>query len=104
MFIKPCAAVHFQPTNPQWKDFKTLNDYITRVQSFLQQGRPDNDVLVYYPIVDKYSETGGPLLQHFDGMERNFVNSDFEHASKWLLGKGFGFDFFSDRQFRSLAM
>ncbi len=98
------AAVHFQPTNPQWKDFKTLNDYITRVQSFLQQGRPDNDVLVYYPIVDKYSETGGPLLQHFDGMERNFVNSDFEHVSKWMLEKGYGFDFFSDRQLQTLGI
>ncbi|MES2882828.1 MAG: glycosyl hydrolase, partial [Bacteroidota bacterium] len=98
------AAVHFQPTNPQWKDFKTLNDYITRVQSFLQQGKPDNDVLVYYPIVDKYSETGGPLLQHFDGMERNFVNSDFEHVSKWMLEKGFGFDFFSDRQLQKFSL
>jgi hypothetical protein len=97
------AAVHFQPTNPQWKDFKTLNDYITRVQSFLQKGRPDNDVLVYYPIVDKYSETGGPLLQHFDGMERNFVNSDFEHVSKWMLEKGYGFDFFSDRQLQKFT-
>ncbi len=98
------AAVHFQPTNPQWKDFRTLNDYITRVQSFLQQGKPDNEVLVYYPIVDKYSETGGPLLQHFDGMERNFVNSDFEHVSKWMLEKGYGFDFFSDRQLQKFSL
>ncbi|HVF96697.1 MAG TPA: glycosyl hydrolase, partial [Flavisolibacter sp.] len=97
------AAVHFQPTNPQWKDFKTLNDYITRVQSFLQSGRPDNDVLVYYPIIDRYSQTGGELLQHFDGMERNFVGTDFEHASKWLVEKGYGFDFFSDRQLQNIS-
>ncbi|HEX8315282.1 MAG TPA: glycosyl hydrolase, partial [Flavisolibacter sp.] len=97
------AAVHFQPTNPQWKDFKTLNDYITRVQSFLQSGRPDNDVLVYYPIIDRYSQTGGELLQHFDGMERNFTNTDFEHASKWMVDKGYGFDFFSDRQLQKVS-
>lgn len=92
------AAVHFQPENPQWKDFGVLNTYVTRVQSFLQGGKPDNDVLLYYPLVDKYSEQSRELLQHFDGMERNFVNSDFEHVSKWMLEEGYGFDFFSDRQ------
>jgi hypothetical protein len=92
------AAVHFQPTNPQWKDFATLNNYITRVQSFLQKGKPDNDVLLYYPLIDRYSEPGNVLLQHFDGMERNFERTGFEHVSKWMLEKGYGFDFFSDRQ------
>lgn len=92
------AAVHFQPTNPQWKDFGTLNNYITRVQSFLQKGKPDNDVLLYYPLIDRYSEPGQTLLQHFDGMERNFEGSNFEHISKWMLENGYGFDFFSDRQ------
>ncbi len=92
------AAVHFQQVNPQWKDFHVLNTYIAKVQSFLQQGKPDNEVLVYYPIVDKYAQTGGPLLQHFDGMEKNFEHSDFEHLSKWMQEKGIGFDFFSDRQ------
>jgi hypothetical protein len=92
------AAVHFQPNNPQWKDFHALNSYITRVQSFLQKGKSDNDVLLYYPLADRYSERGNVLLQHFDGMERNFENTDFEHVSKWMLEKGYGFDFFSDRQ------
>ena len=97
------AAVHFQPTNPQWKDFGVLNDYITRVQSFLQAGKPDNDVLVYYPIIDRYSEPGRELLQHFDGMERNFVGTDFEHLSKWMIENGYSFDFFSDRQLQNIS-
>lgn len=92
------AAVHFQPANPQWKDFHALNEYITRVQSFLQQGKPDNDVLLYYPIADRYSQPGRELLQHFDGMERNFENTDFKYAAEWMLENGYGFDFFSDRQ------
>lgn len=98
------AAVHFQPVNPQWKDFHTLNEYITRVQSFLQQGRPDNDVLLYYPIVDRYSEPGNTLLQHFDGMERNFEKTDFEHISKEMVEKGYSFDFFSDRQLQHFTV
>ncbi|WP_276503786.1 glycosyl hydrolase [Terrimonas pollutisoli] len=98
------AAVHFQPSNPQWKDFHALNTYVTRVQSFLQQGKPDNDVLLYYPIADRYSEPGNALLQHFDGMEKNFENTDFEHVSKWMLEKGYGFDFFSDRQLQNFTV
>ncbi len=97
------AAVHFQPTNPQWKDFHVLNDYIARVQSFLQNGTPDNDILLYYPIIDRYSETGNTLLQHFDGMERNFEKTDFEQVSKWMVGKGYSFDFFSDRQLQNFS-
>jgi hypothetical protein len=92
------AAVHFQPVNPQWKDFHALNEYITRVQSFLQAGKPANDVLLYYPLPDRYSEPGRELLQHFDGMERNFEGTAFEKVSKWMLDNGYGFDFFSDRQ------
>jgi hypothetical protein len=97
------AAVHFQPTNPQWKDFSTLNQYITRVQSFLQGGKPDNDILLYYPIIDRYSEPGRELLQHFDGMEKNFEGTDFEHLSKKMLEKGYSFDFFSDRQLQNIS-
>lgn len=97
------AAVHFQPTNPQWKDFHALNTYITRTQSFLQKGKPDNDVLLYYPIVDRYAEPGNVLLQHFDGMERNFVNTEFEHVSKWMVEKGYSFDFFSERQLQKFS-
>lgn len=96
------AAVHFQPTNPQWKDFHILNEYVARVQSFLQRGKPANDVLLYYPIIDRYSEPGNTLLQHFDGMERNFENTQFEHVSKWMLEKGYSFDFFSDRQLQNI--
>lgn len=98
------AAVHFQPTNPQWKDFHALNTYITRVQSFLQNSRPDNDVLLYYPIADRYSEPGNTLLQHFDGMERNFENTEFEHVSKWMIENGYSFDFFSDRQLMKMTL
>ena len=97
------AAVHFQPTNPQWKDFHALNSYITRVQSFLQKGKPDNDILIYYPIIDRYSQPGNVLLQHFDGMERNFEHTDFEKISKWMVEKGYSFDFFSDRQLEAIV-
>ncbi len=97
------AAVQFQPVNPQWKDFHALNQYITRVQSFLQNSRHDNDILLYYPIGDRYSIPGNTLLQHFDGMERNFENTEFEHVAKTLLQNGYSFDFFSERQLKKFV-
>lgn len=95
------AAVHFQPTNPQWSHFDALNQYIARVQSFLQHTKPDNDVLLYYPIIDSYSHTGKTLLQHFDGMQRNFTNTPFEKIANEMVAEGYGFDFFSDRQLQN---
>lgn len=98
------AATHFNQANPQWKDFKALNDYIARTQSFLQAGKPNNDVLLYLPMVDKYMEPGRYMLQHFDGMEKNWEGSTFEHTAKTLEEDGYAFDFFSDRQLQQMKV
>ncbi|MGI8637586.1 MAG: glycosyl hydrolase, partial [Segetibacter sp.] len=98
------AAVHFQQTNPQWKDFHQLNEYVARVQSFLQKGKPANDILVYYPLADRYSIPENALLQHFDGMGREFAGTDFEKISIWMLNNGYSFDFFSDRQLQNFTL
>jgi hypothetical protein len=97
------AAVHFQPTNPFWKDFGALNHYVARCQSFLQSGKPDNDVLLYFPFADKISSPGGrELLHHFDGMN-GFGNTDFQAVAEELLAKGVAFDLISDKQILQLT-
>jgi len=97
------AAVHFQQTDPQWKDFHVLNEYVARTQTFLQAGKPDNDVLVYYPLADRYSDPGRDMLQHFDGMGREFAGTDFEKVSAWMLQHDYCFDFFSDKQLQNIS-
>ncbi len=92
------AAVDFNPSNSFWDDFKALNDYIARCQSFLQKGKPDNDILIYYPIFDYWSKPGRQLLEHFDGSGRGRQDSDFFMLADSLLSRGFTFDFISDRQ------
>jgi len=91
------AAVHFTPANPFWKDFSTLNNYVARCQSFLQKGKPDNDVLLYFPFNDKIAEMGRDLLQHFDGMA-GFDRTVFKTSAEWLLKQGYAFDIISDKQ------
>ena len=92
------AAVHFNPRNPLWNDFGALNSYVARCQSLLQNSTPDNDVLLYYPIYDRFSQPGRELLEHFDGIKRQFSNTPFERAANALLTKGYAFDYISDKQ------
>jgi glycosyl hydrolase family 106( putative alpha-L-rhamnosidase) len=91
------ASVHFQPTNPWWGDLAALDEYVARVQSFLQSGGPDDDVLLYFPLHDALAVRGEGLLRHFGGEERDLPGSAFDAAFDTLLGRGFAFDFVSDR-------
>ena len=93
------AAVHFGPTNTFWNDFGALNTYIARSQSFLQAGKPDNDILLYYPISDEYAVRGKSLLLHFDGAAKG---SSVRTTAEYLFGKGYAFDYISDRQVANL--
>jgi hypothetical protein len=92
------AAVHFNPNNTLWGDFKYLNKYVSRVQSYLQAGAPDNDVLLYYNITDVMSEKSTKTLQHFSGLDRNMAKSDVRRCAEMLYNSGYAYDLISDRQ------
>ncbi|HZY82697.1 MAG TPA: glycosyl hydrolase [Cyclobacteriaceae bacterium] len=96
------AAVHLNPRNPQWADFDVLNNYITRCQSFLQKSKAINDVVLYYPIADPMSTFGPEMIEHFDGIGKQFAGSVFEQAANSMLRQGVAFDFISDKQIRNL--
>ncbi len=98
------ASVHFQPSNTWWTDLAALNRYVTRVQSFLQSGRPDNDVLLYFPFHDALSVRGPGLLTHFGEERRDLPGTLFDAAFDTLQGRGFGFDFVSDRLLRGVEV
>ena len=93
------AAVNFAPSNTFWNDFGTLNTYIARSQSFLQAGKPDNDILLYYPISDEYAVRGKSMLLHFDGAAKG---SSVRNAAEYLFKNGYAFDYISDRQIAQL--
>jgi hypothetical protein len=92
------AAVEFNPRNPWWTDFGALNAYVARVQSFLQAGTPDADVLLYFPIYDRLATRArAGLLEHFDGPTPNDAPA-FRAAADTMLARGVAFDYVSDRQ------
>jgi hypothetical protein len=98
------AATQLNPTNPLWQDFSAMHAYVARVQSVLQQGRPDNDVLFYWPEADEQDDAEGLMRQH--GMHENQWLVDLP-AGKTALDElriGRALDFISDAQLQALTM
>lgn len=59
------ASINMSPTNSIWRDAPAFFSYITRAQSFLQYGEPDNDLLVYFPIYDVWNEKRNDFYMSF---------------------------------------
>ena len=92
------ASTQFQPNNTWWDDFGALNRYIARVQSILQGGKPDNPVLLYWPIADVWDNADGlakMLSVHNVGW---LTEQPVGKIGRALLAHGYGFDYISDAQ------
>jgi hypothetical protein len=97
------ASVHFGTTNTCWKDFSALNKYVARCQSFLQSGKPDNDILLYFPFYDRISRPGKAMLKHFDIKGPGFFYPEFVSASEIMYKNGYCLDYISDSQILRLS-
>lgn len=98
------AAIHANPRNSLWRDFPALNQYIARAQAFLQSGLPDNDILLCFPIYDRFASPGQEMLEHFDGGGRGMEGAAVKAIADTLQDSGYGFDFISDRQIQQLKV
>ena len=69
----------------------------------LQAGRPDNDVLLYWPIFDLFDQSVGGNKPNINFTVHNpFVdNTPFGKAADWLAKSGYSFDYISDAQLQS---
>jgi hypothetical protein len=78
-----------------------LNAYAARCQAVLQSGKPDNDILLYWPIFDRWSSPTGsvqPFTVHArDWLEQQPVGK----AAETLWNLGYQFDYVSDHQLAS---
>lgn len=94
------ASVDMSPTNNIWRDAPAFFDYITRCQSFLQMGKPDNDFLVYLPVYDMWEEQGGRLLM-FDIHKMAQRAPRFIEAVHRINDAGYDMDYISDNFIRT---
>jgi len=90
------APTQCNARNPIWRDLPALTAYITRCQSVLQSGRPDNEVLLYWPVYDLWHKPAGTLsrctVHYREWLEEEPVGKTAEQ----LWQRGFSFDYVSD--------
>ena len=94
------ASVNFNHTNTIWEDAPELFSYISNCQSLLQEGKPDNDVLLYWPIHDVWqSYLKASLFFQFKihSLDEWLLDTPFYKTNKELTEKGITTDFISDR-------
>lgn len=94
------ASINMNPTNSIWHDAPSFFDYITRCQSFLQMGQPDNDFLVYLPVYDMWDDQDGRLLL-FDIHKMAKRAPRFIEAVHRIYGAGYDMDYISDNFIRN---
>lgn len=93
------ASTQINPRNSIWRDVPAINAYISRCQSVLQSGKPDNDILLYWPVYDFWHNPTGRLTQlQVETQQKWFHDQPIGRTAKRLWERGFAFDYVSDRQ------
>lgn len=94
------AAIDMSPTNTIWHDAPAMMKYIERVQSFMQMGQPDNEVLVYAPFVNAMHKTTGEyqnMMVMFDINKLTQKMPEIEQCVKELELMGLDCDYTSEQ-------
>jgi hypothetical protein len=92
------ASVNFSSYNTIWRDIRPFTEYITRCQSFLQAGLPDNAFLVYWPLHDLWTGLkGDPFYPFSKPLNEWLVPSSFFQVVQNLRKGGYDLDYVSDR-------
>jgi hypothetical protein len=95
------ASYEMNPRNSIWRDVPALNAYAARCQSILQSGQPDNDLLLYWPVHDRWHSAKG-MAQGFTVHARDWLDGQaIGQLGRRLWKRGYAFDYVSDRQLAS---
>lgn len=92
------ASTEFNDRNPLWRDLAALNTYVARVQSILQAGAPDTDVLLYWPVHDVWNDAGKLINQLGVHDVSWLTKSPIGQLAQAFQKRGITFDYISDAQ------
>jgi hypothetical protein len=83
------AGIDISPNDPMWRDIPAFFSYISRVQSFMQDGLPDNDFLLYLPIYDIWNNQRGKYYMTFvvDGIKKQLP--EFYRCEEEIRNSGY---------------
>ncbi len=91
------ATINMSPTNTFWNDAPAFFSYVTRVQSFLQYGKPDNDMLLYFPIYDIWYEQQDDYYLTFSIHDMKKRLPKFYETVEKIKESGRDVDYISDK-------
>jgi len=90
------ASINVSPTAAMWENAPGMFDYIARSQSFLTQGDPDADLLLFFPHDDiLHRQDGVPYLM-FDIHKMRQRMPDVKKAVSDIVNAGYDMDYVSD--------
>jgi len=92
------ASILVNPNNTIFRDMEALNTYAARVQAFLQNGQPDNEVLLYFPIYDIWQTWRKGHYVTFDIHKISEKLPAFEKLVFDIRKLGYDLDYVSDNQ------
>jgi len=100
------ASVDLAPQAGLWADLSVFNKYVERVQRYLQTGFFDNDILLYIPWHDFWSDLGDSPLRLFTmhNQPEWFWKHSVYQIAQYLIGNGYSFDFISDKWLDSVRV
>jgi alpha-L-rhamnosidase len=101
------ASTNFGLKSHFYKHLPLLNKYIEHCQQLLQNSRPDNDILVYFPIYDIWANLpkNKPDVQLLTvHVDKWILDMPFGQLTQDLIHKGFSLDYVSDKQIKALQV
>ena len=98
------AAINMSPTNNFWHHAPAFFDYITRCQTFLSGGAPDNELLLYLPLYDIWHEMQEKRFLIFDIHKMDITMPKVKETMNAIVRNGYDADYISDRLIMSLTV
>lgn len=91
------ASTHMGKNGGLWRDLSAFTTYLKHCQSILQEGKPDSDVLLYYPIHDLWHNPQDKLpLFTVHNQNEWLWPTPFYKTTMELWNRGITFDYASD--------
>jgi alpha-L-rhamnosidase len=105
------ASTNFGHTSHLWPDMPNLNRYVANCQSILQESKPDNELLLYFPVYDLWGQAGNPRVGSFPLQmlevhhSQTWINaSSFGKTAQQLTAAGYQYDYISDKFIAELTL
>ncbi len=87
------ASTHMGPKGGLWRELPVFNGYLGRIQSVLQGGRPDSEVMLYFPFDDLPPVSGGKLSLFSIHSQKEWLHrTGFHRAAMELWNAGIPYD------------